>query len=73
MSHFPELKTELEVLGSERNADLTGGKADALWIQVRATSDLLPSHVRSTVAHNPLLRHGGVVVVAYVVNPFAFV
>jgi hypothetical protein len=32
MSHFPELKTELEVLRSERNADLTEDDSDALWI-----------------------------------------
>jgi hypothetical protein len=30
MSHFPALKTELEVLGSERNTDLTEDEADAL-------------------------------------------
>jgi hypothetical protein len=30
VSHFLELKTELKVLGSGRNADLTEYKADAL-------------------------------------------
>jgi hypothetical protein len=29
MLHFLELKTDLEVLGSRRNADLTEGKPDA--------------------------------------------
>jgi hypothetical protein len=32
VSHFPELKTELEVLRSERNVDLTEDDSDALWI-----------------------------------------
>jgi hypothetical protein len=30
LSHFPELKSELELLGSERNADLTVDQEDAL-------------------------------------------
>jgi hypothetical protein len=41
ISHFLKLKTELE------------GEADALWIRVRVASDSLPSHVPSSVAHNP--------------------
>jgi hypothetical protein len=43
VSHFPKLKTQLEVLGSECSADLTEDKADALWIWLHAAS----------VAHNP--------------------
>jgi hypothetical protein len=31
LSHFLDLKTELELLGSEHNADLTENRADALW------------------------------------------
>jgi hypothetical protein len=30
MLHFPELKSELELLGSEGNVDLTDHEADAL-------------------------------------------
>jgi hypothetical protein len=52
MSHISELKTEPEVLGSRRIADLTKDEADALWNWVRAASDLLASHVPSSVARN---------------------
>jgi hypothetical protein len=31
LSHFPELETHLELLGSGRNADLTDGQLDAFW------------------------------------------
>jgi hypothetical protein len=31
LSHFPELKSELELLGSGRNADLTEDQVDAFW------------------------------------------
>jgi hypothetical protein len=44
VSHFSELMTELEVHGSRRSIDFTKDKADALWIQVRTTLDLLVSH-----------------------------
>jgi hypothetical protein len=54
VSHFVELKTELDVLESGRSANLTEDKADALWIWVRAAIDSLASHVSSLVAHNPL-------------------
>jgi hypothetical protein len=54
VSHFLELKTELEVLGSSRSADLIKNETDALWIQVRVASDSLASHVPSSVARNPL-------------------
>jgi hypothetical protein len=72
VSHFPKLKTGLEVLESRRSADLTEDEANALWTRVRAASDLLASCVPFSVARNP--RDGmGVVMVACVVNPFAFV
>jgi hypothetical protein len=32
VSHFPELKTELEVLESRHSVDLTEDEAGALWI-----------------------------------------
>jgi hypothetical protein len=75
VSHFPELKTELEVLRSRRNTDLTEDEADALWIRVRWASDSLVSHVPSSVARNPPddVGGGGVMLVACVINPFAFV
>jgi hypothetical protein len=43
--HFPELKSELELLGFGQNADLTDDQADALWPLVRAASDSLASLV----------------------------
>jgi hypothetical protein len=51
--HFPELKTELEVLGSRCSTDMTEDEVDALWIRVLVASDLLASHIASSVAHNP--------------------
>jgi hypothetical protein len=53
VSHFSELKTELEVLESKPCADLTEGEVDALWIWVHVASDSLTSHVPSSVVHNP--------------------
>jgi hypothetical protein len=42
MSHFLELKSELQLLGSGCNVDLTEDQADALWTRVRMASDSLP-------------------------------
>jgi hypothetical protein len=53
LSHFSELKSELELLGSGRNADLTKDQADALWPLVDVASDSLVSLVPSSVAHDP--------------------
>jgi hypothetical protein len=52
MSHFLELKSELVLLGSRRNADLTEVEADALWTQVHMASNSLASYVPSSVAHS---------------------
>jgi hypothetical protein len=52
LSHFLELKNELELLGSECNADLTEDQADALWPLVSAASDSLSSLVPSSIAHD---------------------
>jgi hypothetical protein len=38
LSHFLELGTELELLGSVCNADLMEDQVDALWTQVCPTS-----------------------------------
>jgi hypothetical protein len=54
MSHFPELKTDLEVLRSEHNADLTEDEVDALWTQMHMASDSVASYVPSSVARKPL-------------------
>jgi hypothetical protein len=54
VSHFPELKTDLEVLRSGRSIDLTEDEADALWTWVRVALDLLALYVPFSVAHNPL-------------------
>jgi hypothetical protein len=51
MSHFLELKSELVLLGSRRNADLTEVEVDALWTQVHMASNSLASYVPSSVAH----------------------
>jgi hypothetical protein len=53
VSHFLELKTELEVLGSGRNVDLTEDEVDALWTRVCMALDLLALYVPSSVARNP--------------------
>jgi hypothetical protein len=53
VSHFPELKTEIEVHGSGHDAHLIKDEEDALWIRVCAASDSLASHVPSSVARNP--------------------
>jgi hypothetical protein len=53
VSHFPELKFELELLGSRRNANLTEDKADALWTRVCVALDSLASYVPSSVACGP--------------------
>jgi hypothetical protein len=52
-SHFLELKSELELLGSERNADLIEDQANALWPLVDVASNSLASLIPSLVAHNP--------------------
>jgi hypothetical protein len=53
VSHFSELKTELEEFESRRSMDLTKDEPDALWIWVRMASNLLASHAHSLVARNP--------------------
>jgi hypothetical protein len=53
MSHFSELDTNLEVLGSSRSVGLIDDEIDALWSHVHATADSLVSHVPSSVACNP--------------------
>jgi hypothetical protein len=52
LSHFSELKSKLELLGSGQNADLTNDQADALWPLVSAASDSLESLVPSSIAHD---------------------
>jgi hypothetical protein len=59
VSHFPELDTDLEVLGPRRNARLTKGEVDALWSRVHVAADSLASHIPSLVTHNPLDSAGG--------------
>jgi hypothetical protein len=53
ISHFSELKSELELLGSRHKVDLIEDEADALWTRVSAASDSLASYVPSSVAHGP--------------------
>jgi hypothetical protein len=54
VSHFPELDTDLEVLGSRHDAGLIEDDVNALCSWVCATADSLASHIPSSVAHNPL-------------------
>jgi hypothetical protein len=53
VSHFLELKFEVELLVSRRNAELTEDEADALWTRLHTASDSLASYVPSSVAHGP--------------------
>jgi hypothetical protein len=53
LSHFSELKSELELLRSRHNANQTDDQADALWTWVHAASDLLASHVPPSVTCSP--------------------
>jgi hypothetical protein len=50
LSHFPELRTELELLGSGLNADQIEGQVNALWTQKHEASDSLVSFVPLSVA-----------------------
>jgi hypothetical protein len=50
LSHFSEIGTELELLMSGRNMDLTEDLVDALWTQAHLASDLLASFILSSVA-----------------------
>jgi hypothetical protein len=53
LSHFPELERELELLGSEYNADLTEGQLEAFWALPHWASESLSSRVPPSVAHSP--------------------
>jgi hypothetical protein len=72
VSHFLELKSELEFLRSRCNADLTEDEVDALQTWVCVASDSLLSYVPSLVAHGPPDGTGIVAVVACVVNLLLF-
>jgi hypothetical protein len=76
LSHFPELGTKLELLGSRCNAVLTEDQVDALRTQVHPTSDLLASFVPPSAAHGSPDGVGGggwKVVVVCVILVFSFV
>jgi hypothetical protein len=53
LSHFSELRAELELLGFGRSVDLTEDQVDALWTRVRQASDSLVSHVPPSLACGP--------------------
>jgi hypothetical protein len=53
LCHFSELKSELELLRSGQNVDLTDDQADALWPLVSAASDSLVSILPSSHARIP--------------------
>jgi hypothetical protein len=50
---FPKLGPELELLGSQWDADLSDDQVDALWPLVSAALDSLASLVPSSLARNP--------------------
>jgi propanediol utilization protein len=52
LSHFLELETELELLGSGRNVHLTEGQLDALWTQTRQALESLALGIPPSVAHD---------------------
>jgi prophage DNA circulation protein len=54
LSHFPELETEVELLGSGRGTDLSDDQSDALLLQVSVASDSLASLVSSSMADDSL-------------------
>jgi hypothetical protein len=53
LSHFPELGTEPELLGSGCSTDLTEVQVDALWTKVHPASNLLASYIPLSVARGP--------------------
>jgi hypothetical protein len=53
LSHFLEMKIDLELLGSGHNDDLREDQADGLWSQMLAALDSLASCVPSSVTRNP--------------------
>jgi hypothetical protein len=53
LSHLTELKSELELLGSGRDADLSDNQVDTLWPLVSMASDSLASDVPSSFARDP--------------------
>jgi hypothetical protein len=53
VSHFSELDTDLEVLGSGCNTGLIEDEEDTLWSRVRTAVDSLASHIPSSVARKP--------------------
>jgi hypothetical protein len=53
VSHFPKLRSELELLGSGRNADLIEDEVDALWTRVHMAPDSLASYIPYLVARGP--------------------
>jgi hypothetical protein len=53
MSHFPKMDSELELLGSRYNADLTKDEMEAFWTRTRWASESLSSRVPSSTARSP--------------------
>jgi hypothetical protein len=53
VSHFPELKPELELLWSGHNTYLTEDEADVVWTRVHVALGSLASYVPSSVARGP--------------------
>jgi hypothetical protein len=59
LSHFPELLTELELLGFRHNVDPTKGQLDALWTQTCRASESLALGIPSPIARDSPDDAGG--------------
>jgi hypothetical protein len=53
LSQFLELKSDLELLRSECNADMIEDQADALWAWVCPASDSLVLHISPLITCSP--------------------
>jgi hypothetical protein len=59
LSHFPELKLELDLLRSVYNTDLTKGEMEVFWTWTRWASESLSSRAPPSVTRSPPDGVGG--------------
>jgi hypothetical protein len=53
LSHFPELESKFELLGSGYNIDLTSDEMETLWTCTRQASESLSSRVPMLATRSP--------------------
>jgi hypothetical protein len=53
LSHFPELESELGLLGFRYNASLTDGEMEILWTRTRRVSETISSRVFLSATRSP--------------------